>query len=68
MPGLIEYKNVPRVIGAIVSARLATYAELQTVLGAEDAYDLLEVLSVDARNQQIARAYYESLPPDAYNR
>jgi hypothetical protein len=46
--------NVPQVIGAVISSRLATMVELDTVLGAEDAYDLLEIVSVDAHNKRIA--------------
>jgi hypothetical protein len=38
----------------VVSSRLATLAELDTVLGAEDLYMLLEIISVDAHNQRIA--------------
>lgn len=41
-------------IGAIVSARIATLHELETVYSLEDAYELLEVLSVDAINRRIA--------------
>lgn len=39
-------------IGALVSAKIATLTELQTVYGLEDAYDLLEVLTVDAHNRR----------------
>ncbi len=46
--------NVPRVIGVLISSRLATLAELDTVLGAEDVQDMLEVLTVDAHNKRIA--------------
>jgi len=45
---------VPFTIGAVISARLATMVELETVLGMEDVYDLLEILSVDAYNKQLA--------------
>lgn len=34
-----------------MAARLATYAELQTVYGTEDLYDLIEILAVDSRNR-----------------
>lgn len=44
--------NVPRIIGALVSSRLATLHELQTVYGVRDAYDLLEVLNVDRYNSR----------------
>jgi hypothetical protein len=46
--------NVPGTIGAVISARLATKVELDTVLGMEDVYDLLEIVSVDAYNRQLA--------------
>lgn len=52
---LIQYANVPRIIGTLISSRLATLAELQTVYGVEDAYNLLEVLSVDVNNERAAR-------------
>jgi hypothetical protein len=45
---------VPRAVGAVVSSRLATMAELDTVLGSEDLYDLLEIACVDSYNQYIA--------------
>lgn len=31
---------------------MATVAELDTVLGLEDVYDILEVMSVDAHNRR----------------
>jgi len=37
-----------------VSSRLATLVELDTALGAEDLYQLLEIISVDSHNQRIA--------------
>jgi hypothetical protein len=48
----VEYANVPRIIGIIVSRRLATLYELQTIYGIEDAHDLLEVIAVDAENER----------------
>jgi hypothetical protein len=53
--GLARYTNVPRLIGTLVSSRLATLHELQTVYGLEDAYDLLELLSVDGYNERLTR-------------
>lgn len=47
----MAYPNVPRLIGALVSNRMATMHELGTIYGAEDAYDMLEILNVDAHNQ-----------------
>jgi hypothetical protein len=48
-----EYTNVAPIIGALVSSKMATLAELQTVYGCEDAYDLLEILSVDNFNKSL---------------
>lgn len=44
------YKNVPISIGALLSARMATLYELDTVYGIEDVYNMLEVLAVDNYN------------------
>jgi hypothetical protein len=45
---------VPNHVGVVVSARLATLTELDTTLGCEDLYDLLEIVLIDAHNQRIA--------------
>ncbi len=45
---------MPRLIGTLVSSRMATLVELQTVYGVEDAYNMLEVLTVDAHNERVA--------------
>ena len=44
---------MPRLIGTLISADKATLVELQTVLGVEDAYDLLEVVAVDNHNKAL---------------
>ncbi len=41
-------------IGVLVSAKMATLHELQTIYSMKDAYDMLEILYVDNQNQQIA--------------
>ncbi|OMQ49987.1 transcription elongation factor GreA [Burkholderia pseudomallei] len=51
---MIAYPNVPRTIGAVVSRRLATLHELQTVYGQDDLHDLLEIILVDSHNERIA--------------
>ncbi|NBD02183.1 transcription elongation factor GreA [Burkholderia thailandensis] len=51
---MIAYPNVPRSIGAVVSRRLATLVELQTVLGQDDLHDLLEIIVVDSHNERVA--------------
>ncbi|MDN7602224.1 transcription elongation factor GreA [Burkholderia gladioli] len=45
---------MPRTIGAVVSRRLATLAELQTNLGQTDLHDLLEIIVVDGHNERVA--------------
>jgi hypothetical protein len=50
----VRYENVPLLIGALVSSRAATLAELQSVYGIEDAYNLLEIGAVDGYNRQAA--------------
>lgn len=37
----------------IVSRKLATLYELQTVYGSNDAYDLLEIIAVDNHNEGV---------------
>lgn len=46
--------NVPKVIGAVVSSRLATLHECSTIYGIEDVYLMLEVAHVDAHNRSIS--------------
>jgi hypothetical protein len=51
----VNYTNVPRIIGTLVSSGKATLHELQTVYGVQDAYDMLEVISVDLHNERVIR-------------
>lgn len=53
--GLVEYVNVPRIIGALISSGRATLLELQTVYGMGDAYNLLEIVAVDGYNTRKAQ-------------
>ena len=41
---------MPATIGTIVSSKLATLNELQTIYGVRDLYDMLEVVAVDRYN------------------
>ena len=50
----LQYKNIPQSIGAVVSSRMASLHDLQTIHGMEDVYDMIEVLNVDNHNQNIA--------------
>lgn len=45
---------MPRTIAAVISSGKATLRELQSDYGLEDVYDLLEVVSIDAFNRQLA--------------
>lgn len=49
---LMDYPNLSRGIGAVVSSRLATLNELQTVYGGKDLRSFLEVIMVDAANRR----------------
>ena len=46
--------NVSPVIAMVVSAKLATLHELDTVYGPSDLYDMIEIVAVDSANQRIA--------------
>ena len=45
---------MPRTIAAVISAKLASLHELQTVYGVEDVYDMLEVAAVQVHNHNAA--------------
>jgi hypothetical protein len=45
-----KYQNVPIIIGTLISNRIATLHELDTIYGVQDAYDMLEILIVDGYN------------------
>lgn len=57
---MAPYSNTPGIIATLVSARLATLHELQTLYGPYDAYRMLEIHQTDqinsARLQQTAQA------------
>ena len=40
--------------GMLISKRLVTLHELQTVYGNEDFYNLIEIAAVDSHNQMLA--------------
>lgn len=52
---MIRYVNVPHSIASVISSGLATYTELSSTLSLEDAWDLLEISSVDAYNNYAAQ-------------
>lgn len=47
---------MPRTVATVISSRLATLHELDTVYGMSDLWDLLEIITVDAHNARIANA------------
>ena len=47
--------NLPPLLGMVVSSRLATLGELQTVYCLEDLHDLVEVVLVDLHNRLASR-------------
>lgn len=51
--GLVNYQNVPPLIAALVSSKIVTLHELQTVYGILDAHNLLEIVMVDRHNESI---------------
>lgn len=51
----MEYQNIPRVIGIVMSSDKAKLHELDTVYSVEDVYDMLEVIQIDAHNQALMR-------------
>jgi hypothetical protein len=46
----MDYLNVPPSIGFVVTSGLATLAELQTIYGLEDLWDLIEIHAVNSHN------------------
>jgi hypothetical protein len=53
--GLVNYANICGVLGALISAKLATLNELQTVYSLEDAYLLYEIINVNSYNERMVR-------------
>jgi hypothetical protein len=45
--------NVSAIIGTILSRRMATLNELDTVYGVRDVYDMLEIITVDDYNKTL---------------
>ncbi|ECN5812205.1 transcription elongation factor GreA [Escherichia coli] len=46
---MVDYVNVPRTIATVISSGKASKAELDSVL----LWDLLEIIHVDAHNEQV---------------
>jgi hypothetical protein len=50
---LIDYVNVPPLLGMLQSSRPEYVGPLHSVLGTEDLHDLLEIIVTDAHNQRL---------------
>lgn len=46
---------MPSVIATLVSRRMATLHELDTLYGIQNAYDMLEIVAVDSYNDALMR-------------
>ncbi len=49
----LQYANVASSVGNVITAKLATLHELQTIYSFRDMYDLLEIAAVNASNQRL---------------
>ncbi|WP_354474365.1 transglycosylase [Pantoea sp. UYEF8] len=58
--GLVRYENVPSTIATVVSSKLATLIELDTVYGTEDLWRLLEINTVENYNQMVINRSQEN--------
>ena len=50
---LLDYLNVPPLLGMVQSSKPEYVGPLHSVLGTEDLHDLLEIILVDAHNQRL---------------
>ncbi len=44
---------MPRTVAVVLSHKMATLHELQSVYSLEDVYDMIEVIMVDNHNQRV---------------
>jgi hypothetical protein len=51
--GLIDFVNLPPMCGMVISERLATLHELQSVYGVGDLFNICEVIAVAAYNRRV---------------
>ena len=60
---MVDYGNIPRTIGALISADKATLHECDTVYSVEDVYLMLEVVVIDAHNKRVADEWHRKQQP-----
>ena len=58
--GLVKYENVPSTIATVVSSKLATLYELDTLYGTEDLWRMLEINTVESYNQMVINRSQEN--------
>ncbi len=51
--GLVNYANIAGILGTLITYKMATLNELQTVYSLEDAYLIYEILTVNSYNERI---------------
>lgn len=51
--GLIDYANLPPMVGMVISTGKATLYELQSVYGVGDLFNICEVIAVDSYNRRV---------------
>ena len=50
---IIEYTNIAPIFATVISARMVTLHELDTVYGLEDVFDMLEIIAIDNHNRNV---------------
>jgi len=48
------YSNIPMIVGQLLSKKMATWNEMETVIGVEDGYRMLEIAIVDNYNHLLS--------------
>ena len=56
---MLQYPNMPQILGTVISHGKATLHELDTVYGLEDVYLMLDIIKVDAQNRHVVNQYFE---------
>ena len=56
----MDFKNIDRLIGAIIANKQATLNELKTVYSLEDAYLIWEAIAVTRYNEYLAAKHAAS--------
>ena len=51
--GLKDYVNLSGCVGLPISKGMATLHEMETVYSLEDAWDMLEIMSIDNHNERV---------------